>query len=105
MQQRLPFFVGINRKAGGKKNVETSLVVMSPAASAAPTGVLLSGGNVNVGGNSSLTNVFTLMRTKKQEVASGLSANRYFPRISVMVLPVLTLGASSVCQSGLARSK
>src|SRR6266436_236196 len=105
MQQIFPFFVGMNKKAGGKKNVEMSFVVMSPAASAAPTGVLLSGGNVKVEGNSSFSNVKTLTRTIKQQLPSPLRANWYVPLISVIVLAVLTLGASNVCQSGLALLK
>src|ERR1700758_1664833 len=79
-----------------------SLVVMSPEFSAAPTGVLLSGGNVDVDGKSAFTNVLTFTSTKKQQVPSGFSVNWYVPRSRTMVRAVFTLGASRVCQSGLA---
>src|SRR5438874_2548583 len=49
---------------------------MSPAASAAPTRVVVGGGNWNVDGNSSLTNVFASIRTKKQHLPSALRKSR-----------------------------
>src|SRR5258707_574402 len=55
MQQPVVCFpVAKYRKAGGKKKVDTSFVVMSPEASAAPITVVLSGGNLKVGRNNRL---------------------------------------------------
>ena len=78
------------------------MVVMSPEASAAPIGVLLSGGNVLVEGKNAFSNAKTLSSTKKQQLPPGLSENWYVPRSRVIARPVFTLGASKVCQSALA---
>src|SRR5437868_4862396 len=95
MQQLFP----TKRNVFGNRKVEISLVVTSPAFSAAPIGVVVSLATV---GNSLLTKVFASTSTNRQQVPSLFSANWYVPRISVITRGVFTLAASSVCQSGLA---
>src|ERR1700757_3204236 len=97
MQQLFVF--PTNRKVLGNRKVEISLVVMSPAFSAAPTGVVVSLATV---GNNRFTKVSASTRTNLQQVPSDFNEKAYLPLGICMVRPALTLGFNNVCQSDFA---
>jgi hypothetical protein len=84
------------RNVFGKRNVERSCVVISPAAWDWPITVETSPGN---DGKSALANALPSTRMKRQQVPSAFRLNWYVPLSSTIVRPVFTEGCSSVCQS------
>src|SRR3974377_799170 len=83
------------RNVFGNRKVDISEVRTSLAVSACPITVVVS---PRAGGNRALKKVLTSTRMKRQQLPSALSAKRYVPLFRIMLRPVLTAGASRVCQ-------